>query len=276
MRGLLPKPRDACSCACATVDPNPTSAPLHLRLLALKGLNLAAAPFLPSPCLQTYAFHPHFHTIDAIPLTVKLPCSSHPNSYGRPPAACRSPIPRRLTPKAQETAVLCSMYSSLPLADRPSVWTSLVFGRIYGVYRTALVSFRTFFYPFQIRAPALHSSPSYSTLDFIPSTSPCCSSPSLSSCSMLRTSHPFSKIFTLSDTPLFATSPHRSVAGKTSPSFSSPLTLFLRPQFVKVPVLVVSNSAYKNPACGLVKGQATVTHLLPFLLCVLSLVSPDR
>jgi len=113
------------------------------------------------------------------------------------PTNCGSLIPRQSTSKAQETA-WSSLHAFLAaLADRPCGLDFTCVGRIYAVYRIALVSFCTFSYPLQIRAPALHSSPSWFTLDFIISTSPCRPVPSSPSRSMSPTSHPFSKISVL-------------------------------------------------------------------------------
>src|SRR5260221_503875 len=85
--------------------------------------------------LIPFAFHPCFHTIDAIPLTVKSSCSSHPNSYGRPLVDLKRPlfhvarVPRCLSPTAPRSELhLCLEGSMLYI----------------GLLRFSL---RTFFYP---------------------------------------------------------------------------------------------------------------------------------
>ena len=97
----------------------------------------------PSPCLQTSAFHPRYHTIDAIPLSVKSPCSLHPNSRS---TIHRSPIPHRPTSKSSKDR--CSTSHAFPAAPcRPPLsldFTCVWFGRMYAAVSQAFMSSASF------------------------------------------------------------------------------------------------------------------------------------
>jgi hypothetical protein len=119
--------------------------------------------FCPSSSISLIAVHPCSCKIDTFPFAVKTLPLSHPESIGRttldrPHCPGRRPIP-------QEPVVTRCTHQTLPLADRTTVWTSLLFGRTFCWIRNGSGSLCTFYYPFRFGLDTLHFSPSPFDLD---------------------------------------------------------------------------------------------------------------
>jgi len=128
----------------------------------------ASCSLVPSSCLprlQTSVFHPHCYMIDTFPRTERLAPFIVPHS---------SPHGRRLADHPRPSADITSTRRSRPFASRALVWTTFVLGRIFTLLYIGAsgLLFHMFSYLLLIQTFALHSTPSYFTLDFHHRTSP--------------------------------------------------------------------------------------------------------
>jgi len=129
----------------------PSKPAYHTSALSALSSPLAPTSHTHSSCLFHLppVFHPYCQQIEAIPQTVKLPCSSHTKTLW--PTTRGSPTSHQLMSKPKKAVVPHSMCLMLPLADHPLAWTFRSFGRIQDVYRKAQVLFCMFSACFRFR-----------------------------------------------------------------------------------------------------------------------------